>query len=128
MEEKEIIKTYFETLEQGDYEKLMELFDDKAIAKSPLYGKLSVKKFYKKLLEDTGNSKIDLLHIFVNKEKNNGAGHFRYNWILKDNSNSSFEGVDVFNFNNKGKIQQITIIYDTYGTRESFNKMKEEMS
>ncbi|MFH1585782.1 MAG: nuclear transport factor 2 family protein [archaeon] len=126
MEIEESIKSYFENLSNGDYDKLIELFDSEAIVFSPLYGKKLAKEFYKELLEDSGEgSKVELFQAFVEDGSGKGAGNFKYSWILKDGSGSSFEGVDLFEFNDKGKITQVKIIYDTYGTREGFNKMKE---
>ncbi len=48
-----------------------------------------------------------------------GAGHFRYDWIMKSDTPTSFECVDVFRFAADGKIKQLTIIYGTYKTRQS---------
>ncbi|MCK4553053.1 nuclear transport factor 2 family protein [Candidatus Pacearchaeota archaeon] len=122
----EIIKKYFENLSNGDYESLIQLFDSEAVVFSPLYGKMLAKDFYKKLLEDSdGKSNVELIKSFVDKDALKGAGNFRYNWTLKDGTQSSFEGVDLFEFNENGKIKQIKIIYDTFGTRENFNKIKE---
>ena len=118
----EIIKKYFESLSNGDYKSLIQLFDSEAIVFSPLYGKRLAKDFYKELIEDSDeNSKVDLITAFVKGSK--GAGHFEYSWILKNKKKSSFEGVDLFEFNEEGKIKQIKIIYDTFRTRENFNKM-----
>jgi len=123
---KEIIKKYFECLSNGDYENLMNLFDSKAMVNSPLYGKVNAKEFYKQLIADSNeNSEVILLHAFVDESAKKGAGNFKYDWTLKDGNASSFEGVDVFEFNDDGKIKQVKIIYDTFGTREGFDKMKE---
>ncbi len=119
----EIIKKYFESLSNGDYKSLINLFEDEAVVFSPLYGKRLAKGFYKELIEDSDeNSKVDLITGFV--KDNKGAGHFKYSWILKNKKKSSFEGVDLFEFNEKGKIKQIKIIYDTYEIRENFEEMK----
>ena len=124
MIKEEIIKKYFENLSNGDYESLIQLFDSEAVVFSPLYGKLLAREFYKKLIGDSNkDSKVDLITAFV--KDNKGAGHFEYAWILKNGKKSFFQGVDLFEFDKKGKIKQIKIIYDTYGTRENFNKMKE---
>ena len=120
----ETIKKYFESLSNGDYESLINLFEDKAVVFSPLYGKRLAKDFYKELIEDSDeNSKVNLITAFV--KDNKGAGHFEYSWVLKNKKKFSFEGVDLFEFNENGKIKQIKIIYDTYGTRENFEEMKE---
>ncbi len=121
----ETIKKYFEYLSEGNYESLMDLFDSEAIVFSPLYGKRLAKEFYKELIEDSSeDSSVELVHAFVDDEAKKGAGNFEYSWTLKDGTKSSFEGVDLFEFNEEGKIKQIKIIYDTYGTREGFEKMK----
>ncbi len=119
----EIIKKYFENLSNGNYGALMNLFGDESIVFSPLYGKKPAKEFYKELIEDSDkNSEVKLITAFVNENK--GAGHFEYSWILKNGKKSSFQGVDLFKFDDEEKIVEVKIIYDTYGTRENFEKMK----
>lgn len=125
MEIEETIKLYIRALEKGSYEAITKLFAEDAIVNSPLYGKVKASEFYKELFKDTTKSKITLLNIFVSKSNRGiGAGHFRYDWILKDRTPTSFECVDVFQFANDGKIKQLTIIYDTYKTRQAFEKIK----
>jgi hypothetical protein len=125
MEIEETIKLYIRALEKGSYETITKLFTEDAIVTSPLYGKIKASEFYKALFKDTTKSKITLLNIFVSKSNRDvGAGHFRYDWILKDRTPTSFECVDVFQFANDGKIKQLTIIYDTYKTRQAFEKIK----
>ena len=122
---KEIINKYFEYLSKGDYSNLIKLFDSKAVVFSPLYGKKLAKDFYKELIEDSDNSSnVELIKAFTDNSERKGAGNFRYSWTLKDGTESFFEGVDLFEFNSDGKIKQVKIIYDTYGTREGFEKMK----
>ena len=123
MNNKEKISKYFENLSNGNYSDLMKLFEEGAIVFSPLYGKRLAKEFYKELIGDSNSSStVDLIHAFI--EGNKGAGNFKYSWTLKNGSKSSFEGVDLFEFSNEGKIKQIKIIYDTFGTRNNFVKMK----
>ncbi len=125
MEIEETIKLYIRALEKGSYEAITKLFTEDAIVTSPLYGKIKASEFYKELFKDTTKSKITLLNIFVSKSNRCiGAGHFRYDWILKDRTPTSFECVDVFQFANAGKIKQLTIIYDTYKTRQAFEKIR----
>jgi len=124
MEIKKTIINYFKNLENGNYNSLMKLFDNQAIVLSPLYGKRDAKSFYKELIEDSLKSKIRVVQIFVNENALSGAGNFIYEWVIKSGAKSSFEGVDLFEFNKEGKIKQVRIIYDTKGTRESFERMK----
>jgi ketosteroid isomerase-like protein len=121
-----IIKTYLKCLESGNYEKMIKLFADNAIVFSPLYGKIKAADFYKKLFTDTSKSKITMLNIFRGSDKHTAAGYFRYDWVLKDGTPTSFECVDVFRFNREGKIKELKIIYDTSKVRPSFEKMKEK--
>ena len=118
-----MIKLYLKALEKGSYENIIELFTKNAIIISPLYGKIGASKFYKKLFMDTAKSKITLLNIFIS-QNNIGAGHFRYDWVLKDGTPTSFECVDIFEFSNDNKIRRLTIIYDSCKIRQAFEKSK----
>lgn len=125
MNSKEIIKEYLKGLEIGSYENIIKLFTEDATIHSPLYGKINAKAFYQDLFKDTSKSKITLRNIFTNPEnKEVVAGHFRYDWILRDGTSTFFECVDVFRLNDKGKIKELTIIYDTAKIRNSFEDLK----
>jgi len=117
------IRKYLKNLERGDYEEMMKLFSKNAIIHSPLYGKIRAERFYKGLFKDTSKSKITLLNTFKSENKSVAAGHFRYDWTLKNNAKTSFECVDVFQFDKKGKIMKLTIIYDTSRIRRSFERL-----
>lgn len=119
------IKAYLKALEKGGYENMIKLFTKNAVVFSPLYGKIKAIDFYRELFKDTSKSKITLLNIFKSDNKCVGAGHFLYDWLLKDGTPTSFECVDVFQFTDDGRIKQLTIIYDTSKVRPSFEKMKE---
>lgn len=41
---------------------------------------------------------------------------------MKDGTLVTFDCVDVFKVPKENKIEQLTIIYDTYGIRDNFNK------
>jgi len=124
MQIEKAIKVYLDALEKGSYGNMMRLFAKDAVILSPLYGKIKAVDFYRELFEDTSKSKITLLNIFNSDNKFIGAGHFRYDWVLKDSTPASFECVDVFQFADDGKIKQLTIIYDTSKIRSSFERMK----
>ncbi len=125
MQIEKTIKEYLRGLEVGSYENIIKLFSPDAIVHSPLYGEIKAKKFYQDLFKDTSKSKIKLMNIFVSQNNPQiAAGHFRYDWILKDGTPTSFECVDVFRFAEDGKIKELTIIYDTSKIRTSFEDMK----
>ena len=119
-----IIQQYLHGLELGDADKITILFSEAGIVHSPLYGDMLAKDFYKDLFADTKQSAITLLNIFDNTEKPNVyAAQFRYDWMLKDGSKTNFECVDVFQFDEKNKITELTIIYDTYKLRDIFENL-----
>ncbi len=120
----EIIRKYLKGLEEGNYHYVISLFSSEAVINSPLYGKLKAIDFYRELFKDTSESKITLLNILNGEKLNMAAGHFRYDWILRGGAKTSFECVDIFHFNENGKIKELTIIYDTSKIRNSFEEMK----
>lgn len=125
MQIEKTIKEYLKYLEVGSYENIIKLFSNDASVHSPLYGEIKAKKFYQDLFKDTSKSKITLMNIFVSQNNSQiAAGHFRYDWILKNGTLTSFECVDVFRFAKYGKIAELTIIYDTSKIRTSFEEMK----
>jgi len=120
-----LIKEYLNGLQSGNSEQLLSVFDQNAVVLSPLYGKLPAKQFYSDLFKDTTESKITLINTLQsNENQNTCAGHFRYDWTMKDGSLVTFECVDVFKVTKQNKIEQLTIIYDTFGVRDNFNKLK----
>ncbi len=119
-----VIKDYLEALEIGSYETMMKLFQKEATVLSPLYGKMKAVDFYRELFKDTIKSRITLLNTLKGDDKLMGAGHFRYDWVMKNRTRVSFECVDVFRFAADGRIKEITIIYDTAKIRLSFEKIK----
>lgn len=123
MNHSEILKKYLQFLEAGDYENLISLFTKEAVVHSPLYGKVAAVQFYKDLFEDTSGSKLTLLNIFTGKKESTAAVHFQFDWILKDGTAAPFEVVDVCKFSSDGKIEELTIIYDSAKTRAAFEKL-----
>ena len=124
MNYEKIILDYLRALENSDYGKLMNIFEEGSIVNSPLYGEVKASDFYLDLFENTNKSNISLLNIF-NSINNEGtvAGHFIYEWILKNGIHTEFECVDIFKLNEKKKIKELTIIYDTQNTRNQFEKL-----
>ncbi len=124
MELKETIKKYLEALQKSDYENLINLFASNSVIHSPLYGEIEAMKFYQDLFKDTNKSVITLKDIFTSEDGSKGAVNFLYDWTLSDGSPVSFDCVDIFKLNSDGKIQELTIIYDTSQTRPKFDKLK----
>jgi hypothetical protein len=119
----EAVKSYFRALERGSYEEITRLFSKYAIVDSPLYGKMQASEFFKDLLEDTAKSKITVLGIFENRMKpGNVSAHYNCQWILRNSQFTSFEGTDIFSVSPEGKIDKLTIIYDTAKVRDAWEK------
>lgn len=120
------IKNYLQALQQGNYEAVISLFTDEAMVISPLYGTQSAKIFYKELLADTNSSQIELLDIFTNLQKRTAAVNFVYHWTLADGMTTSFDCVDIIEFDEQDKIKVLKIIYDTAQTRSAFELQKQK--
>lgn len=125
MTSEELIKKYLKGLEVADLNKLLELFTEDAVVHSPLYGKVSAKAFYKELFEDTNKSQITFIETMKSDQnKNIVAGHFRYDWTMKDGSIASFDCMDVFKIIDEPKFKELTIIYDTAPLRSTFENIR----
>ena len=121
---KDTIYTYFKGLETGNHELITSVFSENAMIHSPLYGDQPAVEFYTKLFADTNQSDITLLNIFESVDNNyTAAVHFKYHWILKDGTPTHFECVDVFKFDENGRVADMTIIYDTAKLRTSFEAL-----
>ncbi|VVB58645.1 L-lysine 2,3-aminomutase [Candidatus Anstonella stagnisolia] len=125
MQPERTIRQYLNALESGSYRTMIQLFSSDAIVHSPLYGDVNANEYYSGLFNDTTSSKISFLNIFTSQNPSRAAGHFRYDWTLKNGGKISFQCVDVFQFDETGKIKDLTIIYDTAPIRSSFQEMKQ---
>lgn len=120
----QIINSYLRHLEDGNYRALLELFSEKALVSSPLYGERLATDFYRALMEDTRASQLTLLAIFTNEEKGIAAANFIYKWTLAGGALVSFDCVDIFEFDERRKIKRLKIVYDTAATRPAFERQK----
>lgn len=121
----QMIDCYFQFVQKMDLEQMNGLFAKDAVVVSPLYGTLLTEEFYKSLFSDTSEVKIEIKTKFISpNESKICAVLFSYLWTMKDGDVSKGECVDVFEFNPEGKIFKLKIIYDSYHTRKSFQKLK----
>lgn len=124
MEEK--IKAYLSGLENGDYQQLASLFAPGAVVHSPLYGQRPALEFYRELLADSANSRIQLLHIYHQAGGRRSAAHFIYEWTLADGSLVSFDCVDLFEWDAGQKIAELRIIYDASQARPALERQRNQ--
>jgi ketosteroid isomerase-like protein len=122
MEPEETVKAYFEALNSGSYERIIRLFSKYALVDSPLYGKMQASEFFKDLLADTAKSKVTVTDILESKKFGSIAARISYQWILKNSKFTSFEGVDLFQVSPEGKIDRLSIFYDTANVRDAWKK------
>ena len=120
-----IAALYLQYLEASDLTKLLSLFSDKAIVKSPLYGKMNAVDFYKTLFKDTITSRLSMDGIFVEEGSNRFTLVFDYCWKMKNNEEVKFKVVDIIALDNFSKIKELHIIYDTVESRRAFTKSSE---
>ncbi|WP_428742432.1 nuclear transport factor 2 family protein [Tenacibaculum sp.] len=121
----EIANKYLEFLENGNMEKVINLFDENGIVESPIYGIKKATLFYRELNNDTSNSKLQLKGIFEQNDSNNFAIFFTYKWTLKNNKVVEFDVVDIIELNSENKIKKLKIIYDTVITRKLVKELNE---
>ena len=121
-----VIREYLKALENSDYSRILDIFADEGIVYSPLYGEVKATDFYSDLFESTKSSDISLINVFESlTNENTAAGHFSYEWVLKDGTLTAFECVDIFKFNDDKDVKELKIIYDTSNTRKQFENMKD---
>ena len=124
MTKKEVAKKYIEFLSAGHLDDILSLFAENATVHSPIYGENDATTFYKILIDDTENSKLQLKGIFEDSESANLALHFEYTWTLKSTKVVAFDVVDIIEFDNQNKIIELKIIYDTVVSRQLVNELK----
>lgn len=114
----ERISHYLARLELCDVDGIVALFSDDAQIYSPFLGWMDTRPFFTKLREASGQSRIEPIDTLVSLTGAPRAiGYFIYHWGLKDGTQVRFDCCDVFDFAADGRIQRMTIIYDTYPIR-----------
>jgi len=124
MTKKVIANKYIDYLKKGDIENIINLFNQKGIVNSPLYGIKKAKAFYHELSSDTTDSELHLLGIFEENDSNSLALYFTYKWTLRNNKKVEFDVVDIIEFDVHNKISKLKIIYDTVNTRKLVGHLK----
>jgi hypothetical protein len=124
MTKKEVAIEYIDFLKKGDIENVINLFNQKGIVDSPLYGIKKANEFYHELSSDTRNSELQLLGVFEENVSNNIAIYFTYKWTLKNNEKVEFDVVDIIEFDEHNKIDKLKIIYDTVIARKLVGQLE----
>lgn len=112
------VTRYLALLEAGDVDGMAALFSDEAQVFSPFLGWMSPQPFFTQVVGASGQSRIETLDILVSAQGAPRAiGYFIYHWQLKDGSMVHFNCADVFDFDVHGRIDCMTIVYDTHPVR-----------
>ncbi|MBT8350530.1 MAG: nuclear transport factor 2 family protein [Deltaproteobacteria bacterium] len=119
----DICRQYLDALNESSLEKVLSLFDPKAVVVSPLYGEMPATTFYKTLFADTNRSETKLLNIYHSVSKSSSVAlHFHYMWTLRSGKTVEFDCVDIFEItSDKKKFSKLKIIYDTAPIRADFS-------
>ncbi|MDH5414195.1 MAG: nuclear transport factor 2 family protein [Flavobacteriaceae bacterium] len=123
MTKKAIATKYIDYLEKGEIENIINLFNEKGIVDSPLYGIKKADEFYRELSSDTTNSELHLFGVFEENNLNRLALYFTYKWTLKNDKKVEFDVVDIIEFDIHNKISKLKIIYDTIISRKLIEQL-----
>ena len=114
------LEQYFDALDAGDLEGVLEVFAEDARVRSPFLGDLTAREFFPKVFAASSASDITLFDVLASiRGQPRAIGYFRYDWTLKDGTRVHFDAADVFDFNAAGEIVRMTILYDTHPLRET---------
>ena len=112
------IARYLALLEAGDVAGMAALFADDGRVYSPFLGWKAPRPFFAEVVGASGRSRIETLDILVSaRGAPRAIGYFVYHWQLKDGTFVDFDCCDVFDFDAEGRIQRMTIVYDTHPVR-----------
>ena len=114
------VRNYLAELERGDVAAICALFTPDAQVFSPFLGWMNAAPFFAKVNAASGASKITPIDICVSPTgARRATGYFVYDWGLKDGSAVRVECVDVFEFDDDGRIERMIIVYDTHPIRST---------
>lgn len=120
----DIVTSYMSCLETGNLDGMLKIFSENGKVLSPLRGEMGCRQFYRDLFRDSMSNKLTLIKLFKENSGESCAAHFRYDWVLGDGTPKSFEVFDVFEFDGKGKIKRLKIIYDPRGISEAYENLR----
>lgn len=116
----DVINKYLALLAAGDVRGILSLFSPRGAVHSPFLGVQPAGKFFDLLKAATRKSIIESPEVFVSGVGSRRASTcFTYQWELADGAQVSFQCVDLFDFDEQGLIETMTIVYDTAPIRES---------
>ncbi|HVE53138.1 MAG TPA: nuclear transport factor 2 family protein [Ramlibacter sp.] len=116
----DVVDRYLALLAAGDTHGIVSLFSPQGTVHSPFLGERPAGEFFEVLQRATRRSVIESPEVFVSGTGSRRASTaFTYRWELADGAQVSFDCVDLFDFDAQGRIETMTIVYDTAPIRAS---------
>ena len=110
----DVINRYLALLAAGDVRGIVSLFSPRGMVDSPFLGVRPAGEFFEQLKAATRRSVLEDAEVFVSAAGSRRASvAFTYLWELADGSQVSFRCVDIFDFDEQGLVEAMTIVYDT---------------
>ncbi len=105
---------YLDAFNAGDLNAILALFAPDALIYSPTQPQpKKPQEFYPGLLERSKGTRFTLKATFTGDQPHQAAVLFDYHKKLPDGGTKTFDCVDIFSFNNEGKVIEMHIIFDT---------------
>ena len=111
------VDTYLKALERGDVAAICALFTPDARIYSPFLGWMQPTPFFEKSLRHPDKAASRRSTSASARPARRATGYF-VRLGLKDGSAVQFECVDVFEFDESGRVERMVIVYDTHPVRE----------
>ena len=124
----DIVARYFDRLTASDVEAIVALFADDGTVESPVLGTMPAAEFFATLGDASAQNILTVHRIMNSPDDQFFAAHFTYDWTLAAGGNVTFDGVDLFEFNDDGKVASMKIFYDTHPTRAEVGNKYERPS
>ena len=124
----DIVTTYFERLTASDNAGIIALFAEDGTVESPVLGTMDAAPFFE-TLGDASEQNVLTVHCIMSSDDDRFfAAHFTYDWTLSGGGDVTFDGVDLFEFNDDDQLASMKIFYDTHPTRSEVGNKYERPS
>ena len=114
-----IVESYFGFLTASDIPAIVDLFAVDGFVVSPVLGTVPAGEFFETLNDASEQNVLTVHQIMSSADDRFHSAYFTYEWTLRAGGHVSFDGVDMFEFNDDDKVASMKIFYDTHPTRET---------
>ncbi len=124
-----LVERYLAALGAADLDAVLALFAPDATVVSPLYGTLPARDFYPVLFADTAESRLTLKATMRGTRDGRDlvSFWFDFDWTLASGEPAPFSVVDVAGLDDAGRIERLTIVYDTAPIRSAFDRQRPDV-